>query len=42
MVIAIGVREYTECKVVAIVYNGNEDISMCFCNVMAFLMVPNG
>ena len=45
MVIAIRVYEYTKvetyCQVVAIVYNGNEDISMWFCNVRAFLMVKS-
>ena len=41
MVIAIRVREYTQCQVVAIVYNGNEDISMWFCNVRAFLVVKS-
>ena len=40
--IAVRFCEYTKvetyCQVVAIVDNGNEDISMWFCNVRAFLM----
>ena len=41
MVIAIRVCEYTLCQVVAIVYYGNEDINMWFCNVRAFLVVKS-
>ena len=45
MVIAIRFCEYTKveasCYVVAIVFNGNEDISMWFCNVRVFLMVES-
>ena len=33
--------EYTECQVVAIVYNGNEDISVWFCNLRVFLGVTS-
>ena len=45
MVIAIRFRGYTEvetkCQVVAIVYNGNGDNSIWFCNVRAFFMVKS-
>ena len=41
MVIAIRVCEYSYCQVVPIVYNGNEVISMWFCNARAFLVVKS-